>query len=52
MNYFQHDSAYFDEPVEIGGGTKTWHFCHIQSVAKIGMYCVWARMLMSKITFH
>jgi UDP-2-acetamido-3-amino-2,3-dideoxy-glucuronate N-acetyltransferase len=37
MNYFKHDSAYVDEPVEIGGGTKIWHFFHIQSVAKIGL---------------
>lgn len=40
MNYFKHDSAYVDEPAEIGKGTKIWHFCHIQSGAKIGMNCV------------
>ena len=40
MKYFKHDSAYVDEPVEIGEGTKIWHFCHIQGGAKIGKNCV------------
>jgi len=40
MKYFKHDSAYVDEPVEIGESTKIWHFCHIQSGAKIGKNCV------------
>jgi len=40
MNYFKHESAYVDEPCEIGEGTKIWHFCHIQSGAKIGRNCV------------
>ena len=36
MAYFKHESAYVDEPCEIGEGTKIWHFCHVQSGAKIG----------------
>lgn len=40
MNYFVHPSAYIDENVEIGEGTKIWHFSHIQSGAKIGEKCV------------
>lgn len=32
--YFVHESSYVDEDVEIGEGTKIWHFCHIQSGAK------------------
>lgn len=39
MNYFVHESSYIDEGVEIGTGTKIWHFCHIQSGAKIGDNC-------------
>jgi UDP-2-acetamido-3-amino-2,3-dideoxy-glucuronate N-acetyltransferase len=39
MGYFKHDSAYVDEPCEIGDGTKIWHFCHIQSGARIGRGC-------------
>ena len=39
MSYFKHDSAYVDEPCEIGDGTKIWHFCHIQKGAKIGKNC-------------
>jgi UDP-2-acetamido-3-amino-2,3-dideoxy-glucuronate N-acetyltransferase len=40
MNYFKHESAYVDEPVEIGEGTKIWHFSHVQSGAKIGHHCI------------
>lgn len=40
MGYFKHESAYVDENVEIGDGTKIWHFSHIQSGAKIGKNCV------------
>lgn len=35
-----HESAYIDEDVEIGIGTKIWHFSHIQKGAKIGENCV------------
>lgn len=37
--YFIHESSYIDEDVEIGKGTKIWHFCHIQSGARIGKNC-------------
>jgi len=40
MNYFKHESAYVDENVEIGEGTKIWHFSHVQSGARIGKNCV------------
>jgi len=40
MNYFKHESAYVDDPCEIGEGTKIWHFSHVQSGAKIGKRCV------------
>ncbi len=43
MSYFKHDSAYVDEPCEIGDGTKIWHFCHIQSGAKIGERCIFGQ---------
>src|SRR5262245_26239726 len=39
-NYFVHESAYVDEPVEIGTGTKIWHFCHVQSGVRIGNRCI------------
>ena len=38
-NYFIHESSYIDDDVEIGEGTKIWHFCHIQSGARIGANC-------------
>ena len=36
---FTHESSYIDENVEIGEGSKIWHFCHVQSGAIIGKYC-------------
>jgi UDP-2-acetamido-3-amino-2,3-dideoxy-glucuronate N-acetyltransferase len=39
-SYFAHESAYVDEPCEIGAGTKIWHFCHISSNAIIGRRCI------------
>ncbi|MCS7201940.1 MAG: N-acetyltransferase, partial [Dictyoglomus sp.] len=38
--YFVHESSYVDEPVEIGEGTKIWHFCHILPYTTIGKNCV------------
>jgi len=39
-SYFVHPSSFIDENVEIGEGTKIWHFCHIQSGAIIGKNCI------------
>ena len=39
MDYFVHESSYIDEDVEIGAGTKIWHFCHIQKGARLGKNC-------------
>ena len=36
---FVHDSSYIDENVDIGKGTKIWHFSHIQSGAVVGEKC-------------
>ena len=38
--YFIHPTTVVDEPMEIGGGTKIWHFTHIMSGARIGENCV------------
>ena len=38
-DYFVHDSSYIDENVNIGEGTKIWHFSHIQSGAVVGKNC-------------
>ena len=37
--YFVHESSYVDEKVDIGKGTKIWHFSHIQQGSKIGDNC-------------
>jgi len=38
--FFIHPLAAVDDGVEIGEGTKIWHFSHVQSGAKIGKSCV------------
>ena len=38
-NFFVHESSYVDDDVEIGEGTKVWHFCHLQKGARIGKHC-------------
>lgn len=37
--YFSHESAYIDEPCQIGAGTKIWHFAHIMKNCEIGENC-------------
>ena len=37
--YFVHETSVVDDNVEIGKGTKIWHFSHVQSGAKIGEGC-------------
>jgi len=39
MDYYIHPTSVIDEKVDIGAGTKIWHFCHIQSGAIIGKDC-------------
>ena len=36
---YVHPTSVVDENVEIGEGTKVWHFSHIQSGARIGKNC-------------
>ena len=36
---YVHPSSYVDDGAEIGDGTRIWHFCHIQSTARIGRDC-------------
>lgn len=40
MQYFVHESSCIDDNVEIGEGTKIWHFSHILSGARIGRNCI------------
>lgn len=39
-DYFVHESSYIDENVQIGEGTKIWHFSHVLRNAKIGKKCI------------
>jgi UDP-2-acetamido-3-amino-2,3-dideoxy-glucuronate N-acetyltransferase len=38
--FFVHETAVVDTDVEIGEGTKIWHFSHISESVKIGKNCV------------
>jgi len=40
MPYFKHESAYVDEPCDIGDDTKIWHFSHVMMKCRIGKGCV------------
>lgn len=37
--YFVHPSSFVDEGAQVGGGTKIWHFSHVQKGAVIGADC-------------
>lgn len=37
--YVAHPSAYVDPPVQIGAGTRIWHFSHVMGGAVIGRDC-------------
>ncbi len=39
-NYYINEHAVVDDNVEIGEGSKIWHFSHVQSGAKIGKKCI------------
>lgn len=45
-DYFVHESAYVDEPCQIGKGTKIWHFSHVMKNAKIGENCILGQNVM------
>jgi UDP-2-acetamido-3-amino-2,3-dideoxy-glucuronate N-acetyltransferase len=38
-DFFAHESAVIDDGVEIGNGTRIWHFSHIMTGSKIGENC-------------
>ena len=40
LNYFIHESSYVDMNVNVGDGTKIWHFSHVQTGASIGKNCI------------
>lgn len=38
-DFFVHESAYIDEPCQIGEGVKIWHFSHVMAHSIIGNNC-------------
>ena len=41
-----HETAVIDDHVEIGAGTKIWHFCHVLPNALVGDNCVLGQNVM------
>ncbi len=39
VNYFVHPTAIVEDDVEIGEGTRIWHFVHVRKGARIGSGC-------------
>jgi UDP-2-acetamido-3-amino-2,3-dideoxy-glucuronate N-acetyltransferase len=39
VDYFVHHTSFVDENVQIGSGTKIWHFSHVHKNARIGSNC-------------
>jgi UDP-2-acetamido-3-amino-2,3-dideoxy-glucuronate N-acetyltransferase len=39
LGFFVHESSYIDQNVQIGKGSKIWHFCHVHSNSEIGENC-------------
>lgn len=39
MSNYVHPTSIIDDNVTIGNNTKIWHFCHVQSGARIGDNC-------------
>ena len=39
-NYYVNPHAVVDDNVEIGEGSKVWHFSHVQSGSKLGKKCI------------
>lgn len=43
---FVHESAYVDQPCEIGAGTRVWHFSHVMAGSRVGRNCVLGQNVM------
>ena len=41
-----HESSYVDDDVEIGAGTRIWHFVHVLGNVRIGVGCVLGQNVM------
>ena len=39
-DYFVHETAIVDEPVQIGKGTKVWHYTHLMKDCILGEDCI------------
>ena len=42
-----HESAFVDQPSDIGTGTKIWHFCHVLPNTRIGRDCSFGQNVMA-----
>lgn len=42
-----HESAFVDQPSDIGAGTKIWHFCHVLPNTRVGRDCSFGQNVMA-----
>ena len=52
QDVYIHESAYVDKDVEIGTGTKIWHYVHVLSGTIIGKNCVLGQNVMAGPEVH
>jgi len=46
QDFFAHPSAIIDDGVEVGAGSKIWHFVHVLAGSRIGKGCVLGQNVM------
>ncbi len=45
-DFYVHETAMVDDGVNVGAGTKIWHFCHVLAGSRIGRDCVLGQNVM------
>lgn len=46
-DHFVHETAIVDDGVEVGDGSKIWHFCHVLTGSRIGANCILGQNVMA-----
>ena len=51
-DFFIHSTSIIDNNVQVGEGTKIWHFSHVLSNSIIGNNCSFGQNCESVLTFY
>lgn len=46
-DHFVHETAIVDDGVEVGDGSRIWHFCHVLTGSRIGANCILGQNVMA-----